>query len=288
MRKKVGNRYEVIEEIGQGGNAFIYKAFDTYLKRYMALKILKAKSATTELRTHFLHEQQIMAGLQHSNIVQVFDCSDPQKQVPYYVMQYIEGQSLQTLATTQKLPESVLVALISEIAAALAHAHSKNIGHGDLKPANVLINNDGRVVLIDFNNAQPNNTNSIEVNTSAHDSSLIGTLDYLAPEQIRNKETNLSSDIFALGCVAYCAATGVSPFAHDDEVEIMRKILDGEYRPLSELRYDLSAVFTTLVTGCLQLECEKRFNALQVMHICEQWLCAHGTTAFRVLNKFLS
>jgi serine/threonine protein kinase len=179
LQGRLPSRYRVIEEVGQGGMAVVYKAHDETLKREVAVKVLHAHLlAETESKTRLEREAQAVAKLHHDNIVQIFDYSGDGSSASYIVTEFIEGQTLKQFMSSRRPPPPEVAALIaSEVGGALLHAHSFGIIHRDVKPENVMVRKDGLLKLMDFGVAQIMDLERMTVTGQ-----LLGSPAYIAPE----------------------------------------------------------------------------------------------------------
>lgn len=216
--KILDDRYEIIELIGSGGMANVYKALCHRLNRYDAVKIMRDETAAnTELRCRFRAESQAVAMLSHPNIVSVYDVSHSDD-VEYIVMELIDGITLkQYLQKKSVLDPSEVLDFTIQTAKALEHAHSKGIIHRDIKPQNIMLLKDGMIKVADFGIASLENT--IEENNGE----TVGSVHYIAPEQARGEAPDARSDIYSLGIVMYEMLTGKLPYVGNSDVEVAVK-----------------------------------------------------------------
>lgn len=216
--KILDDRYEIIELIGSGGMANVYKALCHRLNRYDAVKIMRDETASnTELRRRFRAESQAVAMLSHPNIVSVYDVSHSDD-VEYIVMELIDGITLkQYLQKKSVLDPAEVLDFTIQTAKALEHAHSKGIIHRDIKPQNIMLLKDGMIKVADFGIASLENT--IEENNGE----TVGSVHYIAPEQARGEAPDARSDIYSLGIVMYEMLTGKLPYVGNSDVEVAVK-----------------------------------------------------------------
>ncbi|MBE6998799.1 MAG: serine/threonine protein kinase, partial [Ruminococcaceae bacterium] len=217
------NRYEMLEIIGTGGMAVVYKARDVKLNRYVAVKILKDEILQDdELRSRFHAEAEAVAAMSHPNIVSIFDVSIT-KHMEYFVMELIDGITLKQYMQQRKiLSEAELQLFISQILKALEHAHSRNIVHRDIKPQNVMILRDGTVKVTDFGIARmANHQQTVTQNA-------FGSVHYIAPEQAKGGMTDGRTDLYSVGIIMYEMLTGELPFTGETPVAVAIQHLSSE------------------------------------------------------------
>lgn len=253
------DRYEIIEQIGVGGMAKVYKAKDKLLDRFVAIKILKEPYAEDdEFLKKFNNEAQSAAKLSHINIVNVFDIGQDlyNGQVIYYiVMEYVEGRTLKDyIVDEEKLSNHDIIDYSTQIAQALKTAHQAGIIHRDIKPQNILIDNYGLLKVTDFGIARVSSNATI-----TYTSSILGTVHYISPEQAKGKIVDEKSDLYSLGAVMYEMATGKVPFDADNSVGIaVMHIQDQPVEP-KELNPDLSDHLNHIIMKLLAKEPSERF-----------------------------
>ena len=219
----VGSRYELGELIGYGGMAEVHRGRDIRLGRDVAIKLLRADLARDPSFLHrFRREAQAAAGLNHPSIVSVYDTGEdigpdgtPQ---PYIVMEFIEGRTLrEVLKTEGHLPDRRAMEITADVCGALDFSHRSGIVHRDIKPANVMITQAGAVKVMDFGIARAVADNAATVTQTAH---VIGTAQYLSPEQARGESVDARSDVYSTGCLLYELVTGSPPFQGDSPVAV--------------------------------------------------------------------
>ena len=226
--------YRVEELIGRGGMGEVYRAYDARLDRNVALKILAPRYVDDdEFREQLLRESRLAASLDHSNVVPVYDAGEADAGF-YLAMRYVEGADLRaTLRREGPLAPAQALAIVAQVGAALDAAHAKGLVHRDVKPSNVLIDERGHCYLADFGLTQ-----SVSDRGQATDGSLLGTPDYIPPEQIRGDEVGERADIYALGCVLFECVTGEAPFRHPSEVATLYAHLRDD-PPLASSRHSV-------------------------------------------------
>ena len=214
----LGGRYEVGDPIGQGGMAEVFRGRDTRLGRDVAVKILRPELAgDPTFLARFRREAQASASLNHPNIVSVYDTGD-EDGTPFIVMEFVEGRTLRDVLRTQgrMLPQRALE-IVADVCAALEHAHEQGIVHRDIKPGNVMLNQQGTVKVMDFGIAR---AISASASTMTQTAAVIGTAQYLSPEQARGEHVDARSDVYSTGCLLYELLTHQPPFTGDSPVAV--------------------------------------------------------------------
>src|SRR5918996_3895985 len=254
-------RYRVLRKLGSGGMANVYLAEDGELGRQVAIKILNERHAADEqFVERFRREAKNAAGLSHPNIVQIYDRGEAEG--TYYIaMEYLEGQTLKELAAVRG-PVAVrdAIAYVRQILAALRFAHRKGIVHRDIKPHNALIDDDGRLKVTDFGIARAGPASQM---TEA--GSIIGTAQYLSPEQARGGAIDQRSDLYSVGVVLYELLTGTVPFTGDTPVEIAMKHLSDTPPAPSELNPDVPKELDLVVMRALAKDPARRYQSAEQM-----------------------
>src|SRR3954447_5359405 len=219
----VGDRYELGELIGYGGMAEVHRGRDSRLNREVAIKVLRADLARDpSFLNRFRREAHSAAGLNHPSIVAVYDTGEditadgtPQ---PFIVMEFVHGRTLRDIVKSEgRLPARRAMEIVADVCAALDFSHRNGIIHRDIKPANVMITPQGAVKVMDFGIARAVADNSATVTQTAN---VIGTAQYLSPEQARGESVDARSDVYSTGCLLYELVTGVSPFQGDSPVAV--------------------------------------------------------------------
>ena len=246
-------RYEILEPIGLGASSTVFKARDTLIGRIVAIKTLQSGLTDPAWRDRFLAEARIVGQLSHPRIVKLHDVGiDETSGAPYLVMEYVVGETLEKYLAARKIEPQQAYSWGAALARALAYAHEQGIVHGDVKPANIMINQDGRVMLTDFGIAR------FAAHVS-HAGSLRGTPAYLSPEQILGNPTDGRSDLFSLGIVLYQLATGRRPFESDSLDAVCAQILRAAITPPTKVNPMLPRAFDGIVTRCLARNPQDRY-----------------------------
>jgi serine/threonine-protein kinase len=252
-------RYEILEIIGSGAHGRVARAHDPMIGRLVALKLFPKELAHGAARQRFLQEARVVGQLSHPSIITLHDMGiDEPTQTPYLVMEFLEGQPLDRILDKGSIPFTRACAWAGQMASALGVAHRKGVIHGDVKPANMLITDDGRVKLMDFGMAR----------LASHDTGatpLLGTPAYWCPEQIVGKPQDARSDLFSLGVVLYEMVTGKRPFDADTLQGICGRVLSSTPLPPSHANSSLPASFDGLVGRCLAKDPAARYASADAL-----------------------
>jgi serine/threonine-protein kinase len=250
-------RYEVLDVIGTGAYSRVARAFDPMIGRTVAVKLFSPELASEQGRERFIKEARVVGQLSHPSIVALHDMGiDEATSTPYLVMECIEGQSLERILEKGSVPHPRACAWAAEAAVALSIAHCKGVIHGDVKPANILITEEGRVKLTDFGMARL-------ASNDTKDTSLLGTPAYWCPEQILGKPQDARSDIFSLGVVLYQMLTGHLPFDSDSLQGVCSKIMSSTPLPPSQYNMSLPAGLNDLVAYTMSKDPAQRCNSAE-------------------------
>ncbi|HYZ78330.1 MAG TPA: Stk1 family PASTA domain-containing Ser/Thr kinase [Gaiellaceae bacterium] len=253
-------RYKILRKLGAGGMADVYLAEDQELGRRVAIKILNDRHANDEqFVERFRREAKNAAGLSHPNIVSIFDRG--QAENTYYIaMEYLDGRSLKELITARgPAPIHVAVDYARQILAALRVAHRQGVVHRDIKPHNVLVDSEGRIKVTDFGIARAGPSQMTE------EGSIIGTAQYLSPEQAQGAPVTPSSDLYSVGIVLYELLTGTAPFAGETPVELAMKHLSKTPEPPSRLRPEVPRDLDFVVLRALAKSPDERYQSADEM-----------------------
>ena len=258
----LGNRYEIIEKIGSGGMATVYKAKCHVLNRYVAIKILRDEFTTDEeFIKRFEVEAQSAASITHPNIVSVYDVG-VDGNLYYIVMELIKGKTLKEIITEEKgpLPWKWSVNIASQIASALETAHKNHIIHRDIKPHNIIITEDGVAKVTDFGIAK-----AVSNSTITAFGTTIGSVHYFSPEHARGGFTDEKSDLYSLGVVMYEMLTGKVPFDADTAVSIALKHMQEEAKPPIELNPNIPSAVNDIIMKALRKDTNLRYQNATAM-----------------------
>ncbi len=249
----ISERYEIIDKVGSGGMADVYRAKCHRLNRYVAMKILKPEySSDRNFVSKFRAEAQSAAGLSHPNIVNVYDVGDDEG-LYYIVMELVEGITLKKFIErkgTLEIKEAIGISI--QIAQGMEAAHANHIIHRDIKPQNIIISRDGKVKVTDFGIAKAATSNTVSQNA-------VGSVHYLSPEQARGGYSDEKSDIYSLGVTLYEMLCGKVPFAGDNSVSVALSHINDEATPIREIRPDVPVSIEKIVQKCMQKKPERRY-----------------------------
>ena len=252
-------RYEILEIIGTGAHGRVARAHDPLIGRLVAIKLFPTELARGEARQRFLQEARVVGQLSHPSIITLHDMGiEESTQTPYLVMEFLEGQTLDRILDKGTVPFPKACAWAAEVASALSVAHRKGVIHGDVKPANMLITDDGRVKLMDFGMAR----------LASRDSSatpLLGTPAYWCPEQILGKPQDARSDLFSLGVVLYEMVTGQRPFDADTLQGICGRVLSSKPLPPSHANGSVPTAFDEVIARCLAKDPAMRYSGADAL-----------------------
>ncbi len=251
----VGNRYEIIEEIGRGGMALVYKARCTLLDRIVAVKILQPQFADDpEFVRRFRREAQAAASLSHPNIVNIYDVGE-ENGTHYIVMEYIKGETLKSVIRRRApLPLEEAIRYTVQVGLALAHAHRNEIVHCDIKPHNILIADDGRAKVTDFGLARV-----VSSTTLTYTESVIGSVHYFSPEQASGGHATKQSDIYATGVTLYEMLTGKLPFQGESPITVALQHIREQPKPPREIKPGIPLTLDRIVLKAMEKEPEHRY-----------------------------
>jgi serine/threonine protein kinase len=249
--------YRIINQIGRGGMATVYKAYQPSIDRYVAIKVLPSQLAESkEFATRFHQEARIIASLEHPHILPVFDYGETDG-VAYFVMRYLEAGTLKDrMIEGRPLPLKEIDRLFTQLAEALSYAHSRGIVHRDLKPANALIDSHGNVFLTDFGIAKLLESASPRLTQT---DAIMGTPAYISPEQAQANPVDQRSDIYSLGIILYEMVTGSVPFVAETPLAVLFKHISDPLPPPSLVKSDVPASIEQVILKALAKDPKDRF-----------------------------
>ncbi len=287
---RIVSHYALLEKLGSGGMGEIYKARDSRLNRIVAVKVLTpARTRDPQRRRRFIQEARAASALNHPNIVTIHDIL-PEGDTQYIVMEHVSGETLHRMICAGRLPVPQALRIAAQMANALVAAHAAGIIHRDLKPANVMVTSSGLVKVLDFglaklldplssrpqagsNGAANSNPSDSDPRDSNHDAMLtaapltvegaiLGTLNYMSPEQAEGLKVDARSDIFSFGAVLYEMVTGRRAFEGESRVSTLSAVLRDEPKPIREIAPEVPAELDALITRCLRKRTQERWQAM--------------------------
>jgi eukaryotic-like serine/threonine-protein kinase len=265
----LAGRYEILQLLGRGGMGAVYKARDKELDRFVALKLIRPDLARNpEILRRFKQELILARQVTHKNVIRIFDLGQSNG-IKFITMDFVEGRDLRSLLQERgKLPPSEAARIMLQICRALEAAHAEHVIHRDLKPQNIMLDRGGRVYVMDFGIAR-----SAHLPGMTQTGALIGTPEYMSPEQARGEKLDERSDIFSLGVIFYEILTGKSPYPTDTPLATLWKRMQEPVTPPSKLAPSLPPPLNAIVVKALEIEPEKRFaSAREMAHQLEIWL----------------
>src|SRR5260221_5911719 len=264
----LGGRYDIVRMLGQGGMAWVYRAYDWKLKRKVALKLIRSElAANPEILKRFKQELILARQITHKNVIRIFDLGQADG-FKFITMDYIEGEDLQSaLGRKKKLDAAEAANIIAQICRALEAAHAEGVIHRDLKPQNIMLDKAGRAYVMDFGIARSTLTPGM-TQTGA----LIGTPDYMSPEQANGQTLDARSDIFSVGIIFFEMPAGQNPFSGDTTMGKLWKRTSEPARSLADLDKTIPRPICEIVRRCLEIDPEKRFaSATELLLEIETW-----------------
>ena len=263
-----GGRYKILQLLGQGGMGAVYKARDCELDRLVALKVIRPDLASDEsILSRFKRELILAREITHKNVIRIFDLGNADG-VKFITMEFVEGQDLYSLTKDGRpftLPEKVKIVL--QVCRALDAAHSEGVVHRDLKPQNIMVEANGRVVVMDFGIAR-----SMEQAGMTSTGAMIGTPAYMSPEQAMGEKVDTRSDLFALGVIFYELLTGKSPYEAETIVGLALKRIHERPQPPIERDPQVPQALSDVVLKCLAVELNQRYQTAQeIIRDLESW-----------------
>jgi tetratricopeptide (TPR) repeat protein/predicted Ser/Thr protein kinase len=264
----LGSRYEIVRMLGQGGMGAVYQANDKELERQVAIKVIRADmAANPEILQRFKQELILARQITHKNVIRIFDLGQADG-IKFITMEYIEGENLQgVLRRKKKLEPTEAANILAQVCRALEAAQNEGVIHRDLKPQNIMLDKSGRAYVMDFGIAR-----SMLAPGMTQTGALIGTPDYMSPEQAKGQSLDARSDLFSLGIIFYEMLSGVVPFNADTMMGKLWKRTNEPARPLDELDKSVPKPLSDIVRKCLEIDPQNRFaNAAELLQQIEMW-----------------
>ena len=259
LAKALGKRYDILEKLGAGAIAEVYKAHDTALDRTVAVKVFTLETLAypenmDNLKERFIREAQVAAQLHHPNIVTTYDIVSTEE-VNVLVMEFVKGVTLQSVMASKKLSLSETAQMLTQVASALDYAHGQKVVHRAVKPANILVASSGQVKVADFGIAKAENSTNLTA-----DGGVLGTPDYMSPEQAQGWELDGRSDLFSLACIVYECLAGEKPFQASTLTALLLKIVNEPPPPIDLEAWRLPPEVQAVIDRALDKEPKKRFS----------------------------
>jgi len=262
---KTISHYKILEKLGEGGMGVVYKARDTNLDRFVAIKVLPAeKVADPEPKQRFVQEAKAASSLNHPNIITIYDIGQAEG-VDFIAMECVIGNTLDQLIPRHGMRLNEALKCAIQIADALARAHAVGIVHRDLKPGNIIVNEHGLVKVLDFGLAKltestsaPEDECTRTMRPTTEEGKIVGTVAYMSPEQAEGKKVDARSDIFSFGSVFYEMVTGGPAFHGGTKASTLAAILKDNPRPAGQLVEGLPREVEKLISRCLRKEVNQR------------------------------
>ncbi|MEE0776404.1 MAG: Stk1 family PASTA domain-containing Ser/Thr kinase [Bacillota bacterium] len=271
---KFMGRYEIVSKLGSGGMAVVYKAVDTVLNRMVTVKIMQEQlSSNQQFVVRFRKEAQAVAALSHPNIVKVYDVGCSEEGEHYLIMEYVEGRTLkEVIQKNGSLSVSASLDYVNQILAGLRHAHSYGVIHRDIKPQNIMITPNNQVKIMDFGLAL-----NLSDSTMTYDSTVFGSVHYIAPEIAQKGTGDARADIYSTGIVLYEMLTGELPFSGESPITIALQHVEGKYAPVDEIDDDIPYEVARIVDKTMAVDPEERYHSVKsVMRDIERAATQHG------------
>jgi eukaryotic-like serine/threonine-protein kinase len=264
----LGQRYEIVALLGEGGMGAVYEALDRELERPVALKVIRPELAKSKaIIDRFKQELLLAREVTHRNVIRIYDLGEADG-IKFITMEFVQGEDLRTLLLRErKLAPERAVDIIQQICRALEAAHSTGIIHRDLKPQNVMCDRSGRILVMDFGLAR-----MIEGDGMTQTGALVGTMDYMSPEQALAKDLDQRSDLFTVGLIFYELLTGVTPFRADSAIASLLRRTSERAIPVSDHDKTIPAALSGIVSKCLERDPNLRYqSASELLRDLDAW-----------------
>jgi tetratricopeptide (TPR) repeat protein/predicted Ser/Thr protein kinase len=255
----LGNRYEILQLLGEGGMGAVYKAADREVDRIVALKVIRPEMASNpEILARFKQELLLSSQVTHRNVIRIYDLGEAQG-IKFITMEYMEGENLhQILKQRGKLDVAESVDIMEQVANGLAAAHREGIIHRDLKPSNIMRDKSGRVVVMDFGLAR-----TFSGDGMTRTGAMLGTMEYMSPEQAQGMDVKASSDIFTVGLILYELLAGVTPFYAESAIASLVMRTQQRAVPLADVNKNIPGTLSNIVAKCLEKDPANRYQSAE-------------------------
>src|SRR5437868_6274168 len=274
----LAQRYEILEILGEGGMGAVYKAMDRELSRPVALKVIRPDLAGNQaILDRFKQELLLAREVTHKNVIRIYDLGEAEG-MKFITMEYVEGKDLRTLINEKnKLAPEEAVEIMQQVCRALEAAHSVGIIHRDLKPQNVMRDKSGRILVMDFGLAR-----TLEGDGMTQTGALVGTMDYMSPEQALGKDLDQRSDLFALGLIFYELLTGKMPYKADSVVASLLKRTQERAAPVSSHDASIPPALSSIVSKCLETDVNLRYqSSAEILADLNAWQGGHAAATLQ-------
>jgi len=255
-------RYQIIEELGKGGMGKVYRVIDKKLNEEVALKLIKPEIASDKKTVErFSNELKLARKIVHKNIARMFDLNE-EKGTHYITMEYVRGEDLKRLIRKiGQLSAGQAIPIVKQVCEGLAEAHRLGVVHRDLKPQNIMVDEEGNARIMDFGIAR-----SLKAKGITDSGMMIGTPDYMSPEQVEGKEVDKHSDIYSLGVILYEMVTGQVPFKGETAFSIAFKHKSEKAKDPKEINAQVPSDLSHVILKCMEKDKEKRYQTAEVLH----------------------
>jgi serine/threonine protein kinase/tetratricopeptide (TPR) repeat protein len=271
----LASRYEILEILGEGGMGAVYKAKDLELERDLALKVIRPELASDrEILQRFKQELILARQVSDRNVIRIFDLGESEK-IKFITMEYVEGESLHAILRQRgKLEVAEAVDIMEQVAGGLAAVHREGIIHRDLKPGNIMRDKSGRVAVMDFGLAR-----SLVGDGMTRTGTMLGTIEYMSPEQAQGQELSASSDVFTFGLILYQLLAGVTPFYSESVIASLIMRAQQRAVPLSHTDKQIPGILSNIVAKCLETDPALRYqNAEELLADLRAWQGKSGSS----------
>jgi len=257
----LGGRYEILDVLGEGGMGAVYKATDREVDRIVALKVIRPELASNPAIIQRFKQELILARqVTHRNVIRIYDLGEADS-VKFITMEFVEGQDLRSLLSERgKLPPAEAVEIMQQVCHALEAAHTEGVIHRDLKPQNIMCDKSGRVIVMDFGLAR-----TLEGEGMTQTGALIGTMEYMSPEQALGSQLDQRSDLYTVGLIFYELLTGKAPYKADSALASLLKRTQERATPLTDLDSTLPMSLSNLVSKCLERDANLRYGSAKAL-----------------------